>query len=191
MQAPTPKKGVYDRIYFLQELPTIRENPTLIDLFFLVLEAHQGEKMKKRVVWILIILIVLLLGWAVKHFYFPVPVETPKTEEIAVPPAPAPNIDRGQEQKPAAPVYQEEGAAENQLAPQRITTGRILNSEAEPVDLSSQTMSIRKEEKKRLEIMPGVKVRSGGVDISLDKENTRTIEVRPNSQGQVMLKQKF
>lgn len=147
--------------------------------------------MTKLVGWILVVMIALLLGWTVKYFYFPVPVETPKTEEIAVPPAPAPNVDRGQEQKPAAPVYREEGTAEKQLAPQRITTGKILNSEAEPVDLSSQTMSIRREEKKRLEIMPGVKVKSGGVDISLDKENTRTLEVRPNSQGQVMLKQKF
>lgn len=145
----------------------------------------------KLVGWIIIVTIALLLGWAVKHFYFPVPVETQKTEEIAAPPVPVPNVKSGQELQPAAPVYREEAADGEQLSPQRITTGKILTSETKPVDLSSQTMSIRKEEKKRLEIMPGVKVRGGGVDISLDKDNTRTMEVRPDNQAQVTLKQKF
>lgn len=145
----------------------------------------------KLVGWIIIITIALLLGWAVKYFCFPVPVETPKTEEVTAPLVPNVNINSGQEQKPATPVYQDEGDDDEQLPPQRITTRKILISETKPVDLSSQTMSIKKEEKKRLEIIPGVKVRGGGVDISLDKENTRTIEVRPDSQAQVMFKQKF
>jgi len=147
--------------------------------------------MKELVVWILVLWIALLLGWGIKSFYFPTPVETPSTETITPPPAPAKDITNEQEQKPAPPTYREERTEEKQFNSQRISTEKTLPPKNKPVDLSSQTMSIKKEEKMSLEIMPGVKVKGGGVDISLDKENTSTLELRPNSQNQVLLRRKF
>ncbi|WP_094605570.1 hypothetical protein SPSIL_012800 [Sporomusa silvacetica DSM 10669] len=148
--------------------------------------------MKKLVIWILVLWIAILLGYGIKSFYFPTPVETPSTETITPPHAPpAKDITTEQEQKPTPPTYQEESTEERQFNSQRISTEKILPPENKPVDLSSQTMSIKKEEKNSLEIMPGVKVKGGGVDISLDKENTSTLELRPNSQNQVLLRQKF
>lgn len=164
--------------------------------------------MKKLVVWILVLLIALLLGWGIKFFYFPTPVETPNTTTNTSlplpPPAPAKDIPDEQEQQPAPPTYQDESTEKKQFNSQRISTGKILPPENKPVDLSSQAISIKKEEKPSLEIMPGIKVKDGGVDImpgvkvkgdgvdiSLDKENTSTLELRPNSQNQVLLRKKF
>lgn len=149
--------------------------------------------MKKFVVWKLVLLITLalLLGWAVKSFYFPISVETPRTEALSPPPAPAKDIIDRQEQQPAPPIYQEEDPKENQFDSQHISTEKTLIPADRSVNLSNRTMSIKKEEKNRLEIMPGVKVKGGGVDISLDKENTSTLELRPNNQNQVMFRQKF
>jgi hypothetical protein len=152
-----------------------------------------GESaMKKLVIWILTLVIALLAGWATKSLYFSHSVETP-VPAASTPPPPAPDEPNTgiQEPKSGPPASQNEETEERQLSPLHISPERIQPPEDNPVDLASQTMSIKKEQKKRLEIIPGVKVKSGGVDISLDKENTKTLELRPNDQNQIMYKQKF
>lgn len=63
-------------------------------------------------------------------------------------------------------------------------------------DLSSHTMSIKREEKKGFQVMPGVNVKSGVVHIQLDEDKDRTIEIEKNpdnsnSDYQVIMKKKF
>ncbi|SDE42164.1 hypothetical protein [Sporomusa acidovorans] len=148
--------------------------------------------MKKLVIWILTLAIALLAGWAIKSLYFSHSVETSVPATIT-PPPPAPVEDNTgiQEPKPEEPALENENTEERQLSPMRISPEKTQTPADPPVDLSSQTMSIKKEQKKRLEIAPGVKVKSGGIDISLDEENTKTLELRPNDQNQILYKQKF
>jgi len=63
-------------------------------------------------------------------------------------------------------------------------------------NLSNHTMSIKREEKKGFEIMPGVNVKSGVVHVQLDEKKDRSIEIEKdpdnsNSDYQVMMKKKF
>ena len=74
---------------------------------------------------------------------------------------------------------------------QELFLGKIPVPASEPVDLASQSMSMKKEETKSKEILPGVTIKGGGVNVNLDKEDSRTLEVRPHSQTQLTLKQKF
>ncbi|XER14964.1 hypothetical protein SATMO3_52470 [Sporomusa aerivorans] len=57
-------------------------------------------------------------------------------------------------------------------------------------------MSLKREENKGYEVMPGVTVKKGAVTISLDQEEKKSIQLEKspansNSQYQMMLKNKF
>lgn len=82
-------------------------------------------------------------------------------------------------------------SSEMHLAEPHPPAGKLALPESEPVDLANQSMSIKKDETKSREILPGVTIRGGGVNVNLDKDDSRTLEVRPHSQTQLTLKQKF
>lgn len=153
--------------------------------------------MSKPIVLAIALGILLLFGWAIKHFYFS---EAPSTESlttepvIVTPPSPAINdIKSEQKLKPAEPSSKEDGG---ELGSQRIVVDKAVRADDKPADLPDHTMSIKRVEKKGVEIMPGVNVKSGVVHIQLDQDNSRSIEVErnpsnSNSEYQLILKKKF
>ncbi len=154
--------------------------------------------MSKAVVWVIALCIMLLLGWAIKSYYYSEvpPQEFPGTKPVIVLPAPANNLNNIQEPKPAAPSSKGEVFEGESLGSQRISTNKPVITNDKPSNLSEHTMTIKREKKPGYEIMPGVNVKRGGVNIKLDQENTRSVEIErspnnSNSQYQLLLKQKF
>ena len=146
------------------------------------------------------LLAIALLGWGAYYVMVPAPqtetnrnltLSTPviadktvKSEETALPLITASKQKTAGSTSPAP-------SGEIHLAQPHSLNGKIPVPESEPDDLSTQNMSIKKEETKSKEILPGVTIRGGGVNVNLDKDDSRTLEVRPRSQTQLTLKQKF
>lgn len=153
----------------------------------------------KPIILVIILCILLLLGWAVKHYFFSEvpPAETSNPESITVIPSPADTVPNSmQELKPAVHPSKQQVSGDRSIDPQRISADKLVNVEEKPADLSEQTMSIKKEETKGYEIMSGVNVKRGVVHVQLDQENNRSIEIErnpanSNNEYQLMLKKKF
>ncbi|MPN33268.1 hypothetical protein SDC9_180753 [bioreactor metagenome] len=82
------------------------------------------------------------------------------------------------------------------IGPQRHSPDKLMIVDDKSNDLSNHTISIKREEKKGFEIMPGVNVKSGVVHVQLDEKNERSIEIEKdpdnsNTDYQVMMKKKF
>jgi len=79
---------------------------------------------------------------------------------------------------------------------QRLATETNGRNGAKPVNLSDYNVSIKSETNKGFEILPGVNVKNKMIQVQLDPDNTRSVEIQrnpPNSnnQYQMMLKKKF
>lgn len=159
-----------------------------------------GPEMKRKlVVFVVMLSVLLLLGWAVRYFpSSPVPpVESTSPEQKRILSSPT-NETGGsaQGESPATldfetPVY-EKRAVESQ----HISADKTVTGNDKPTDLSDYNISIKREEKKGYQILPGVTVKSGTAQVQLDQDNSRYIEIErnpPNSnnQYQMMLKKKF
>lgn len=156
--------------------------------------------MNKYLQSLAVLLMIALLGWGAYYVMISAPhaeadrnltLSTPvladktaKSEETSLPLIPA------SKQKPANSTSPAQ-SSEMHLAQPHSLNGKIPVPESEPVDLATQNMSIKKEETKSKEILPGVTIRGGGVNVNLNKDDSRTLEVRPRSQTQLTLKQKF
>ena len=146
------------------------------------------------------LLAIALLGWGAYYVMAPAPqtetnrnltLSTPviadktvKSEETALPLITASKQKTAGSTSPAP-------SGEMHLSQPHSLNGKISVPESDPVDLSTQNMSIKKEETKSKEILPGVTIKGGGVNVNLDKDDSRTLEVRPRSQTELTLKQKF
>lgn len=154
---------------------------------------------KNPIVAAILLIILLSLGYAVKHCFFPEvpPIESPITEPITVQPPSSEEVPRSaQEAKPIGPPYNKKVFEGMSIGQQRGLTDEIVTSDDKSTDLSNHSMSIKREEKKSFEIMPGVKVKSGAVHVQLDEENNKSLEIErhprtSNSDYQVMIKKKF
>lgn len=152
---------------------------------------------KKPVIFVAILAVLFLLGWAINHYCFPkAPPELPLQDPVTITPSPAETTpNKQQEQRPAAvpskPTVNKPSTGSLRLAP----TKKINSDESEP-DLSEHTMSIKREEKKGYQIMPGVNVKSGVVHVQLDQNSEKSVEIEKNpdnsnSDYQVLMKKKF
>ncbi len=156
--------------------------------------------MKKTFQGLTAILAIILFGWGVYYATSPSLQEEADTSMTVPASAPASNTAKNEENPlPVIAVSKQSSmnsksptqSGEMHLAEPHPSAGKIPLPESEPVDLASQTMSIKKEESKSREILPGVTIKGGGVNVNLDKDDSRTLEVRPHSQTQLTLKQKF
>lgn len=164
------------------------------------MQSGRGHKMKKkRIVAVVIIGILLSVSWAVKHYLFTEvpPVQSSESEAVIVPPPPAkevpPNV---KDPAPAVPPSQKPVSGGRSSGEQHLSPDKAVSTDDTPVDLSEHNMSIKKEEKKGYEVMPGVNVKSGVVHVQLDQENNKSIEIErnpanSNNDYQVLLKKKF
>lgn len=156
--------------------------------------------MKKHLQNLAALLVIALLGWGAYYVIAPAP-QPEADRDLTL----ATSAQSGTAVKPenttlppiAASKQKNSGATsaappgEMHLAQPHNLNGKIPVPASEPVDLASQSMSMKKEETKSKEILPGVTIKGGGVNVNLDKEDSRTLEVRPHSQTQLTLKQKF
>ena len=156
--------------------------------------------MKKTFQSLTTILAIILFGWGVYYAISPSLQEEANTSMTVPASAPASNTAKNEENPlPVIAVSKQSSSNSNSptqsgeihLAQSHSLNGKIPVPESEPVDLATQNMSIKKEETKRKEILPGVTIRGGGVNVNLAKDDSRTLEVRPRSQTQLTLKQKF
>ncbi|MDF2569249.1 MAG: hypothetical protein K0R55_853 [Sporomusa sp.] len=152
--------------------------------------------MKNRLVVLVIILsMLMLLSWAVKHYYFPEApaIESPSSAPAVIPP---PVNVLPNEPKPAAPPVKNQVSEERAIDSLRFTADKLVITDEQPTNLSEHTMTLKRNESKGYELMPGVNVKSGGVRVQLDQENNRSIEIKrspanSNSDYQLILHKKF
>ena len=79
---------------------------------------------------------------------------------------------------PEVPSPPQTPSAEQQpIGSQRHSLDKQGVADDNSADLSSHTMSIKREEKKGFQVMPGVNVKRGVVNIQLDEKSDRTIEI--------------
>ncbi|HWR07857.1 hypothetical protein [Sporomusa sp.] len=149
-------------------------------------------------VLVIIFSILLLLGWAVKHYYFsaaptPEPARA-RPEEVLVLPV---NREQGQSKpEPAASDTSLPKPKAETIESQHIPVKKFDITDNNPPNLSNHTYTIQKEEKKSFELMPGVNLRKGVVHVEIDEENKKWIEIKrnpsdSNNDYQIMLKKKF
>jgi hypothetical protein len=160
-----------------------------------------GCKLRNQpMVLVIIFSILLLLGWAVKHYYFsaaPTPTAEParaRPEEALVPP-----VNKEQGHSNPEPVVSDTSLPKPKaetMESQHIPVKKFDITDNNPPNLSNHTYTIQKEEKKSFELMPGVNVRKGVVHVEIDEENKKWIEIKrnpsdSNNDYQIMLKKKF
>ncbi len=139
----------------------------------------------------------LLIGWLIKLYCFPpaLPQELPQAGPAPVEPRPEKPASP-QSSMPAALPVQAGEAEEKSLGSQRIANTKPAMAGNNKVDLAGHGMSLRREEKKGYEILPGVTVKSSAVTITLDQDSKKSLELERSpansgSQYQILLKSKF
>ena len=156
--------------------------------------------MNKKFQSLAAILAIALLGWGAYYVMAPSPQTAAEADLTSSTPVLADKTVKNEETElPLIAASKQKTAGSTSPAPSgemhlsqpHSLNGKIPVPESDPVDLSTQNMSIKKEETKSKEILPGVTIRGGGVNVNLDKDDSRTLEVRPRSQTQLTLKQKF
>ncbi|HWR44974.1 hypothetical protein [Sporomusa sp.] len=153
---------------------------------------------QKVIIFVIILSILLALGWAVNYYHFRAtpPVESTTPEPVTILPPPANETPSVQEGKPATPDSKSRVSEEGAIGSQHMPPGKKVTTDDKPVNLADHTVSIKREEKKGIEIMPGVQVKSGVVHVELDEDKDRWIEIErnpsnSNSEYQMLLKRKF
>lgn len=157
-------------------------------------------------------LLLIWLGWLLSHFDRPTP---PATDNQTTGIQEAAN----QNTTPSAPAGQTTAESSVETVPasgkgislgsQQLGAARTLTPASQRENLSEQTYHLQKEEKKgvqilpgiqvkdgAVQILPGVQVKSGAVQIEMDKDKDKRLEIErhpdnSNSDYQIMLKQKF
>ncbi|QJW47888.1 hypothetical protein HA075_20355 [bacterium BFN5] len=104
--------------------------------------------------------------------------------------------DSTQNKPEAAVLPQIPSVEQRSIGLQRHVPDKQITVDDKSNDLSNHTMSIKREEKKGFEIMPGVNVKSGVVHVQLDEKKDRSIEIEKDpdnssSDYQVLMKKKF
>lgn len=157
------------------------------------------EMRRKLVVFVVMLSVLLLLGWAVRYFpSSPVPSaeSTSPEQKRILPPPTNETVGSVKEESPATLDFETPVYEKRTIGSQHISTDKAVTENDKPTDLSDYNISIKKEEKKGYQILPGVTVKSGTAQVQLDQDNSRYIEIErnpPNSnnQYQMMLKKKF
>lgn len=160
------------------------------------MEVRQGKRPKKKpIIGSILLCIIVLLAWAGYRYFNKPPVELPNPSPVKIQPPPAANSPQD---TPEAPISQQQTNTEQRsIGSQRHTPDKPqMVFDDNTADLSSHTMTIKREEKKGYQVMPGVNVKSGVVHIQLDEDKDRTIEIEKNpdnsnSDYQVIMKKKF
>lgn len=159
------------------------------------MELRQEKRpQKKPIIGSILLCIIVLLTWAGYRYFNKPPAELPNPSPVTIQPPPA---AAAAESAPEAPAPSEKTAAgQRSIGSQRHTPDKPMLKDGNGADLSSHTMSIKREEKKGLQVMPGVNVKSGVVHIQVDEEKDRMIEIEKNpdnsnSDYQVIMKKKF
>lgn len=141
-----------------------------------------------------ILCLIVLLGWAGTRYLNKPSAELPNQSPLMVQPPPASDSIQVKPEvtvPPPKPNFEQQS-----IGSQRHSPDKQITVDDKSNDLSNHTMSIKREEKKGFEIMPGVNVKSGVVHVQLDEKNDRSIEIEKdpdnsNSDYQVMMKKKF
>ena len=157
------------------------------------MEVRQEKRPKKKpIIGSILLCIIVLLAWAGYRYFNKPAVELPNPSPVTIQPPPAATIESAPE-VPAPP--QKTTTEQRSIGSQRHAPDKpqVVDNSA---DLSSHTMTIKREEKKGYQVMPGVNVKSGVVHIQLDEDKDRTIEIEKNpdnsnSDYQVIMKKKF
>jgi hypothetical protein len=158
------------------------------------MEAMREKRLKKiSIVGSILLCIVVLLTWVGYRYVNKPPVELPAQTPVTMP-LPAGVSTHITPEVPAPP--QTPSAEQQPIGSQRHSSDKQGIADDNSVDLSSHTMSIKREEKKGFQVMPGVNVKRGVVNIQLDEKSDRTIEIEKdpdnsNSDYQLLLKKKF
>lgn len=158
------------------------------------MEVRQEKRPKKKPISGSILLcIVVLLAWVVYRYVSKPPAELPALPPVTMP-LPAGASTHSTPEVPTPP--QTPSAEQQPIGSQRHSSDKQGIADDNSTDLSSHTMSIKREEKKGFQVMPGVNVKRGVVNIQLDEKNDRTIEIEKdpdnsNSDYQLLLKKKF
>lgn len=153
----------------------------------------------KPVVLAIIVSMLLLFGWAVKHYYVQEvpPTEAPNSEPaLILPDSPKETTNSEQVPAPSEPSAKKNIVDERPSGSQSISVDKTAITDDKSADLSEQTISIKREDDKGYEVMPGVNIKDKAIHVQLDDENTRSIQIEknpPNSnnQYQVLVKKKF
>ena len=149
---------------------------------------------KKPIIGTVILCLIVLLTWASNRHFDKPSTELPSQSPVTIQPPPA---NASTQVNPEVTVPPPKPNFEHQaISPQRHSPDKQITVDDKSNDLSNHTMSIKREEKKGFEIMPGVNVKSGVVHVQLDEKNDRSIEIEKdpdnsNSDYQVMMKKKF
>jgi hypothetical protein len=159
------------------------------------MQPKQEKRIKtKPVIGTLVLCLIVLLAWAGNRYWNKPPAELPNQSPFTVQPPPANAVPQN---KPEAAVPPQRPTIEQQsIGSQRHSPDKPMIVDNHTGDLSSHTMSIKREEKKGFQVMPGVNVKSGVVNVQLDENNDRTIEIEKDpdnstSDYQIMMKKKF
>lgn len=160
------------------------------------MEVRQEKRPKKKpIIGSILLCIIVLLAWAGYRYFNKPPVELPNPSPVTIQPPPAAATTESAPEIPAPP--QKATTEQRSIGSQRHTPDKPqLVVDDNSADLSSHTMTIKREEKKGYQVMPGVNVKSGVVHIQLDEDKDRTIEIEKNpdnsnSDYQVIMKKKF
>lgn len=149
--------------------------------------------MKKKIVIVSFIFLSILVGFIIKNNYSSQtlpqePIVSEPTTETAFPTS-TNNISNNIQTKIAEPasVPTESGSQsqppENTLTESlNITPGKLSPPDNPPKNLADYNYSIKKEEKKSVQIMPGITASSGALHIQLDHDHTNEINIKPNHQ---------
>lgn len=149
---------------------------------------------KKPIIGTVILCLIVLLAWVGNRYFDKPPAELPNQSPLTVQPPPA-NASTQNKPEVAVPP-QNPSIDQRSIGSQRHSPDKQIIAGDKSNDLSNHTMSIKREEKKGFEVMPGVNVKSGVVHVQLDEKNDRSIEIEKdpdnsNTDYQVMMKKKF
>lgn len=156
---------------------------------------QRGKGIKKKpIIGTVILCLIVLLAWAGNRYVNKPPAEVPNQSPVTVQPPPA-NHSPPTNPEVAVPP-QKPGVEQQSIGSQRHSPNKPIIVDNHSGDLSEHTMSIKREEKKGFQLMPGVNVKSGVVNVQLDESNDRSIEIEKDpdhstSEYQVIMKKKF
>lgn len=159
------------------------------------MESRQEKRPnKKPIIGSILLCLLVLLAWVGYRYFHKPPAELPDQIPVTIQSLPAANPI--QSTLEASAPSQQTTIEQRTIGSQRHPPDKPMILENNSADLSSHTMSIKREEKKGFQVMPGVNVKSRVVHIQLDEDKDRTIEIEKNpdnsnSDYQVIMKKKF
>jgi hypothetical protein len=150
--------------------------------------------MKKKIVIVsfAFLSILLFVGFIIKNNYSsqvlpPEPIVSEPTTETV--PTPTNDISNDIPTKvaetastTAASVSQSQTPENTLTESLNITPSKLSPPDNPPKNLADYNYSIKKEEKKSVQIVPGITASSGALHIQLDHDHTNEISIKPNHQ---------